>query len=378
MTSRGLHVPTVATLFARGEEPAVGSHEAADGRSPARAGAGQRASLTALAARDLGSARILLAAGDASARHLIDSVLHGHGYDVLALPDRSDILAALAERAVDIVVLEAGGRDAEDRDALAAIRGDRRYVDVPVLLLPGAARSASSPASPGRPAAAALPPGAADAVPGPVEPLDLIARVRTALRVRRSLLCMEAAHQVVASLVNEMLPEGADIRSHTERLGTYAAELGRRVGLSATDLHAVAYATLLHDLAKLVSAEPVLTKPGPLTEEEMMAMRRHTDIGERIAAPLVGADRFGPILRHHHERWDGQGYPNGLREQAIPMGARIIAIVDAFDAMTQARPYRSPISVPAAVGELRRGAGSQFDPDLVDSFVEVLRWDGLI
>ena len=100
--------------------------------------------------------------------------------------------------------------------------------------------------------------------------------------------------------------------------------------------------------------------------------------GERIAASLAGSERFGPIIRHHHERWDGQGYPDGLRAEAIPMGARIISVVDAFDAMTQYRPYRSPRSVPEAIKELRRERGRQFDPRLVDTFIQVLEWDSVI
>jgi putative two-component system response regulator len=107
-------------------------------------------------------------------------------------------------------------------------------------------------------------------------------------------------------------------------------------------------------------------------------MQRHTEIGERIAAPLAGAERFGPILRHHHERWDGEGYPDGLKGEAIPVGARIIGVVDAFDAMTQYRIYRQPLSVPDAVKELQGAKGTQFDPELVDAFVDVLEWDGLI
>jgi putative two-component system response regulator len=157
----------------------------------------------------------------------------------------------------------------------------------------------------------------------------------------------------------------------------FASQLGRRVGLSASDLNAVAYGTLLHDLAKLGIAEWILLKPGPFTEEERIAMQRHTEIGERIAAPLAGAERFGPILRHHHERWDGQGYPDGLKGEAIPMGARIIGVVDAFDAMTQYRIYRQPRSAPEAMEELRAARGSQFDPDLVDAFVSVLEEAGV-
>ena len=115
----------------------------------------------------------------------------------------------------------------------------------------------------------------------------------------------------------------------------------------------------------------------PLSRDELEAVRRHVEIGERIAAPLAGAARFGPIIRYHHERWDGSGYPEGLSGRAIPIGARIIGVVDAFDAMTQYRPYRQARSMSEAVEEMRRERGRQFDPDLVDEFVRVIEWDGL-
>jgi HD-GYP domain-containing protein (c-di-GMP phosphodiesterase class II) len=153
--------------------------------------------------------------------------------------------------------------------------------------------------------------------------------------------------------------------------------VARHVGLSSSEIHAVTYGALLHDVGKIGVPEAVLLKPGPLDEEEWRLMRRHTEIGERIAAPLVGSVRFGPIIRHHHERWDGLGYPDGLAGEAIPIGARIVGVVDAFDAMTQARVYREARSVEAAIEELRRGRGRQFDPDIVRALLDIVEWVGV-
>lgn len=319
---------------------------------------------TAAAAGDLGSARVLLAARDDERREQIGSHLEQNGYDVVTVHSRDAIVPALRSHAVDIVMVVAG-LEGGAQAAVATIRDERIYADVPVVFVAGRGD-------------ATRPPGTDEVVAEPLEPRVLLSTIRTALRTRRSLLGMEQAHAVAASLANELLAPETDVRLHTERLGSYAARLGRRVGLSASELNAVAYGTLLHDLAKLGIAEWILLKPGPYTEEERIAMQRHTEIGERIAAPLTGAERFGPILRHHHERWDGAGYPDGLKGDDIPMGARIIGVVDAFDAMTQYRIYRTPKSVPDAVAELKASKGTQFDPQLVDAFVEVLQWDGLI
>ncbi|MFV2062757.1 MAG: HD-GYP domain-containing protein [Chloroflexota bacterium] len=324
-------------------------------------------SKTAAAAADLGSARVLFASSEEEEAQLISSILGQRGYDVVPVGESSMVLQALEDQAIDIILLD-GAVEGGSAAAVEAVRSDRRYADVPIILLGHVTGDVEGESMP----------GIDDRSARPVNPHELLEKIRVALRTRRSLLGMESAHSVVAALANELLAPETDVRLHTERLGTYASQLGRRVGLSASDLNAVAYGTLLHDLAKLGIAEWILLKPGPFTEEERIAMQRHTEIGERIAAPLAGADRFGPILRHHHERWDGQGYPDGLKGEGIPMGARIIGVVDAFDAMTQYRNYRQAKSVPEAVEELQAGGGTQFDPGLVDAFIEVLQWDGLI
>ena len=321
------------------------------------------------AALDLGSARILVADRDVMSHRVIASILAQAGYDTVVTSDGAAVLSALEAHAIDVVLLDMSVATGAEGDLMQRIHRDRRYVDLPIVIV-------SSPTYQDA-AMASLDHGADDVIMKPIDPHVLVARVKAALRGRRALLGMEAAHQVIATLANEMNARDTDIQRHTERIGACAAELGRRVGLSAADLHAVAYSILLHDLGRIGVSESILLKRGPLNDEEREAVRRHTEIGERIAAPLEGAERFGPIIRHHHERWDGFGYPDGLLGEAIPTGARIIAIVDAFDAMTQYRPYRDTLSVAEAIEELRRERGRQFDSRLVDEFVHVIEWDGM-
>ena len=318
---------------------------------------------------DLGSARILVADRDVMCTRVIASVLQQAGYDAVVVSDGQAVLDALEGHAIDVVLLDVAITDANGEPLMRRIHRDRRYTDLPILVL-------SSPGFHGA-ATASLSQGADDLVTKPIDAEVLIARIKAALRARRAMLGMEAAHQVIATLAREMNARDTDIQEHTERIGKYASELGRRVGLSAADLHAVAYSILLHDLGRIGISESILLKQGPLSRDELEAVRRHVEIGERIAAPLAGAARFGPIIRHHHERWDGSGYPEGLSGRAIPVGARIIGVVDAFDAMTQYRPYRQARSMSEAVDEMRRERGRQFDPELVDEFVRVIEWDGL-
>lgn len=157
---------------------------------------------------------------------------------------------------------------------------------------------------------------------------------------------------------------------HCDRLASLAVGLARLAGLDAETVEAIGYGAALHDIGKIGVAEAILRKPGHLTDTEWVEIRRHPDIGARIVAPLRLGSVVGPIVRAHHERWDGQGYPDRLRGEAIPAGARIVGIVDAFDAMTHDRPYRAAATIDAALAELHDEAGRQFDPELASLFVE--------
>ena len=151
-----------------------------------------------------------------------------------------------------------------------------------------------------------------------------------------------------------------------------ASRLGAYVGLREDELEAVAYGALLHDIGKIAMPESILHKPGPLTEDEFREMKLHPEIGERICGPLRIARSFSAIIRHHHERWDGRGYPDGIAGEGIPLGARIVAIADAYDAMTTDRAYRRALPHEVAIGEIERCAGTQFDPELAEAFVRLI------
>jgi HD-GYP domain-containing protein (c-di-GMP phosphodiesterase class II) len=139
----------------------------------------------------------------------------------------------------------------------------------------------------------------------------------------------------------------------------------------------VAYGALLHDIGKIGVPEHLLRKEGPLSEEEWTLMRRHPVIGERICQPLSASRGFAPIIRHHHERFDGRGYPDGLRAEAIPLGARIVAIADAYEAIVHGRPYQPAKPHATGAEELTTLRGRQFDPDLVPIFLDELERDTL-
>ncbi len=165
--------------------------------------------------------------------------------------------------------------------------------------------------------------------------------------------------------------EGRDdeTQAHARRVALYTQRLAEEVGVrDPEEAQFLRWGALLHDVGKIGLSDAVLRKPGPLTPEEWREVIRHPRTGYHLLADLEFLGGAREIVLAHHERWDGSGYPGGLRGRAIPLGARIFTVVDAFDAMTSDRPYRRAVSVAAAASELRRAAGTQFDPDVVDAF----------
>ena len=156
---------------------------------------------------------------------------------------------------------------------------------------------------------------------------------------------------------------------HHRAVAELAGSLARHIGLRDEQLHAVVRAAELHDVGKVLVPDAILSKPGELSEDELALMRRHAIAGWLILRESAESDAIAALVRSSHERWDGMGYPDGLAGEAIPLGARIITICDAFDAMTHERPYRSARSGAEALAELREGAGVRYDPTLVAVFL---------
>jgi response regulator RpfG family c-di-GMP phosphodiesterase len=198
-------------------------------------------------------------------------------------------------------------------------------------------------------------------------------------RVDEATRDLEAAYrqlQVTYRATLQALGSALDTRdigteAHSRRVHGYALAAAQAYGLSEADMGELAHGVLLHDIGKIGIPDAILLKPGKLTGEEWAVMRRHPEIGARLIRDIPFLQGAMPIVRHHHERWDGTGYPDRLRGAEIPVGARIFAVVDAFDAMTVDRPYSTAIAFDAARAELRRSAGSHFDPEIVEAFMGV-------
>ncbi|MFL5893862.1 MAG: HD-GYP domain-containing protein [Thermoleophilaceae bacterium] len=159
---------------------------------------------------------------------------------------------------------------------------------------------------------------------------------------------------------------------HASSIADLAVEVGSEFGLDENALRDLRYGAIFHDIGKIAIPDAILNKPGPLDDGEFEVIKRHPIVGEQILAPVPFLEQVRRIVRHDHERWDGAGYPDGLKGRQIPIGARIVLAVDAFHAMISRRPYSEPRSIESALGELRRCRNAQFDPDVVDAFLRVL------
>ncbi|MBI4313392.1 MAG: HD domain-containing protein [Candidatus Omnitrophica bacterium] len=203
---------------------------------------------------------------------------------------------------------------------------------------------------------------------------DLELRVEEKTRHLRAMheQLQQAYFGTVTSFIQALGAKDLYTQGHSHSVSTYAKLIAEELGLDDERTQKIVQGCKLHDIGKIAVPDRILLKPGPLTKEEFEIIKQHPIWGARILEPLTFLKDVTEIVRQEHERWDGRGYPAGLKGDEICLGARITSVADAWDAMTSARPYRAPMTREAAIAELRRGSGSQFDPIIVDAFLRVL------
>jgi putative two-component system response regulator len=310
------------------------------------------------------SPSIVVAEDDTATRALLRVVLERAGYAVRLVETGADALDEILRRPPDVALLDIGMPEMDGLEVTRRLRAVSKTMLLPIILVTARGRLEDK--------VAGLDAGASDFVTKPFDPAELLARVRSNQRLSTALKRLENTQDVLIALASAIDAKDPVTEHHCDRVAEQATILAQTLGLSDSDIEAVTYGAVLHDVGKIGIAEAVLSKPGALTDGERAEMQRHPVIGDGILRPLRLGSIVGPIVRGHHERWDGSGYPDGLRGEAIPIGARIVAVVDSHDAMTHTRPYREALSADEAQSELLRHRSTQFDPEIVDAFLRQL------
>ena len=294
-------------------------------------------------------------------RQLVQAYLAGLDCEVRLAEDGPSALAAVASEPPDLVLLDVQMPGMDGYEVCRRIKASPRGKLLPVVMITALNQTDDR--------VRALESGADDFMAKPVERVELVARVRSALRLRAVYNTLDSAEQVIFSLAAAVEAKDAYTEKHTQRVGESARHLGARLGLPEGALDSLYRGGIIHDIGKIGVPDAILLKPGPLDPDEEKRMRSHVLIGESIVRPLRTGANLLPIIRHHHERFDGGGYPDGLRAREIPRLARIVSVCDAFDALVTDRPYRSRLSMKDAVAILVDGAGQQWDPEVVELFL---------
>jgi len=297
-------------------------------------------------------------------RELIEACLAGVECEVRLAADGPSALAAVESREPDLVLLDVQMPGMDGHEVCRRIKSDPNRRLIPIVMIT-ALNSVSDRVT-------ALESGADDFMSKPVERVELVARVKSSLRLKAVYDKLDNAEQVIFALAAAVEAKEAHTSRHVHRVADAARHIGARLGMKEEELDQLYRGALLHDVGKIGVLDSILSKPGPLDAQELIKVREHPQIGVDIVRPLRSTVDIVPTIRHHHEWFDGRGYPGGLIGQEIPVHARIVAVCDAYDSMVSDRPYRAGRSVEETVQILQAGAGKQWDPELVTQFLAEL------
>ena len=311
------------------------------------------------------NARVLVADDEESVAELLRRMLVKDGYAVDVVNDGLSALAAVSERKPHVVLLDVNMPGMNGIDVCRRIKQDLANRLTPVVLVTGMAQREKR--------IEGLEAGADDFLSKPVDAQELLARVRSLVRMKRYTDDLDSAASLIMAMALLIEARDGNTEGHCHRMANYATALGRALNLGEEDLHALHRGGFLHDIGMLAIPDEVLKKSGPLDPEEFELMKSHTTVGDSLCGNLRSREPVRPIIRHHHERLDGSGYPDGLAGDDIPLIAQIIGVVDVYDAVTTRRPYQGAHSSQEAFeilrGQVVRGWRR---PDLVDTFATLV------
>jgi putative two-component system response regulator len=309
-------------------------------------------------------ARVLVADDHEQHVELLDGYLTAVGHDCLHAYDGEEALRRLRTDAPELLVLDVGMPRLNGFQTCERIKRHPNMGQIPVILVLDEGTMEEK--------LRGIEVGADDFLTKPFNKLELLTRVKSLVRGKRLNDQLDQTEAVIYNLARVIEEKDEYRLHHAERLTLLTTRLARALDLPEADIQTLRLGAALHDIGTVGVRESILQKRGSLTEEEYEEIKRHPVIGERLCAALRCGDDVAPLVRYHQERWDGQGYPDGLRGEQIPLLARVMSVADAYAALTSERPYRSRLSPVEAARILEEGAGSQWDPTLVRIFLDAV------
>src|SRR6266481_208663 len=312
------------------------------------------------------SGTILVADDNSTNRELLEELLASQGFTVIPASDGAAALQELSNTQIDLVLLDVMMPHLNGFEVCERIKINPETYLIPVIMI--TALSDKQDRLEG------IKVGADDFLSRPLDRSELLARVRSLLKLKQRTDELERAESVLFSLARSIEGKDPYTHGHCERLSEYSARLGEHLRLSDEQLVALRRAGVVHDVGKIAVPDAILLKPSSLTADEWKLIKEHPVVGERICAPLKSFRFVLPIIRHHHEKFDGSGYPDALRGEAIPVAARVLQIVDVYDALTTDRPYKKAFSITDALQTMKEEvAKGWWDPHIFDQFERLVR-----
>jgi putative two-component system response regulator len=303
---------------------------------------------------------------EAMNRDVLDRLLTAQGYEVSAVGSGEAALAAVRHLEVDLILLDVQLPGANGFEVCDQLKHTPETRLVPIILVTGLGDRQHK--------IRGLRAGADDFIAKPFDPEELQARVASLVRIKQTTDDLDSAEGILRSLALIIEARDQYTDGHCERLAHYAVALGNRLGMDAEDISALERGGYLHDIGKIGIPDALLLKPDALTPQEFELMKQHTVIGDRLCGELRSLRLVREIVRQHHERLDGSGYPDGLSGDEVSVLAQIVSVADLYDAVTTARPYRAAKPAEFAYNELRDEAARGLrDPEMVEAFIDLAK-----
>lgn len=323
---------------------------------------------------------ILIVDDEKIIRLVLREKLRSQGHVCLEAGEGMEAMKALRENPIDLVILDIKMPGKSGIELLPEIKS--AYPDIAVIMVTAVGDIDT--------AILAMKLGAYDFLTKPFNLEEVVLSVNRAMEKRRlelenrdyqqhlEQMVQKQAEKIRSSFLNAITAlayamEAKDkyTSGHSYRVAEMSLAIAKELGMDRSRIEKVRFAGVIHDIGKIGVKESILNKPAPLSATEFDIVKSHPQTGAHILAPVVEDEEILKVVKHHHERYDGRGYPDGLPGEDIPLGARIVAVADAYDAMTSDRPYRAPLPIERTLEEIRQAAGSQFDPRVVEAFLRV-------